>query len=200
MDLRTQASSCSSRTCPDGFRMHWGVEGDALVGEGLGRDSFGMRPSIPSPHPPPVDNSFSGWYIHSPTIIWDWFYFDKDSSDIYEAMHAIHVTNLHLYSGNTATPHAEHDGKYGARLRPWNWWDKCTGIIVYLVHRYSGGMHDSKVVWKRLKMKPGLVVYFLFLTRDSLRKWENEYKKKVVWLWEWWLTSLVLRGRRFVKS
>ena len=24
------------------------------------------------------------------------------------------------------------------------------------MHRYSGGMHDSKVVWKRLKMKPGL--------------------------------------------
>ena len=29
-------------------------------------------------------------------------------------------------------------------------------IIVYLMHRYSVGMHDSKVVWKRLKMKPGL--------------------------------------------
>jgi len=28
------------------------------------------------------------------------------------------------------------------------------GIIVYLMHRYSGGMRDSKVVWKRLKMKP----------------------------------------------
>ena len=24
--------------------------------------------------------------------------------------------------------------------------DKCMGIIVYLMHRYSGGMHDSKVV------------------------------------------------------
>jgi hypothetical protein len=22
------------------------------------------------------------------------------------------------------------------------------GIIVYLMHRHSGGMHDSKVVWK----------------------------------------------------
>ena len=48
--------------------------------------------------------------------------------------------------------------------------DKCTGIIVYLVHRYSDGMHDSKVVWKRLKMKPGLGVHFLFVTRDSFRK------------------------------
>jgi len=44
------------------------------------------------------------------------------------------------------------------------------GIIVYLVHRYAGGMHDSKVVWKRLKRKPGLGVHFLFVTRDSLRK------------------------------
>jgi len=44
------------------------------------------------------------------------------------------------------------------------------GIIVYLVHRYSGGMHDSEVVWKRLKMKPGLGVHFLFVTRDSLHK------------------------------
>jgi len=26
--------------------------------------------------------------------------------------------------------------------------DKCMGIIVYLMHRYSGGMHDLKVVWK----------------------------------------------------
>ena len=89
-------------------------------------------------------------------------------------------------------------GKLQQRL--WNWWDKCTGIIVYLVHRYSGGMHDSKVVWKWLKMKPGLGVHFVFVTRDSLRKWENEYKKNVVWLWEWWLMGLVLTGRWFVKS
>ena len=39
-----------------------------------------------------------------------------------------------------------------------------------------------------------------FSVRNSLRQWENEYKKNVVWLWEWWLMSLVLTGRRFVKS
>ena len=33
------------------------------------------------------------------------------------------------------------------------------------VHRYLGSMHDSKVVWKRLKMKPGLGVHFLFVMR-----------------------------------
>jgi len=44
------------------------------------------------------------------------------------------------------------------------------GIIVNLMQRYSGGMHDSKVVWKRLNMKPGLGVHFLFVTRYSLRK------------------------------
>ena len=85
------------------------------------------------------------------------------------------------------------------QLRQWNWWDNCTGIIDYLMHRYSGGMHNSKVVWKRLKVKTGLGVHFLFITRDSLRKWENEYKN-IVWLWEWWLMSLVLTGRWFVKS
>jgi len=140
------------------------------------------------------------------------------------------VTNLHLSSVNTATPHAEHDGKYGAMLcrlwedevavavrsrerslnsvlnsgklqpRRWNWCDKCTGIIVYLVHRYSDGMHDSKVVWERLKMKPVLGVHFLFVTRDSLWEWENEYKKNVVWLWEWWLMSLVLKTRARERS
>jgi hypothetical protein len=26
------------------------------------------------------------------------------------------------------------------------------GIVVYLLHRYSGGGHDSKMVWKRLKV------------------------------------------------
>ena len=31
-------------------------------------------------------------------------------------------------------------------------------------------------------MKPVLGVHFLFVTRDSLQKWENEYKKNVVWL------------------
>ena len=45
-------------------------------------------------------NPVSEWewtkYVHSPKIIWDWFYFDQDRSAIYEAMHAIHVTNLHL--------------------------------------------------------------------------------------------------------
>ena len=65
------------------------------------------------------------------------------------------------------------------QLRLWKWWDKCMGIIAYLVRRYSGGMHDSKVVWKRLEMKPGLGVHFLFVTRHSLRKWEDEYKKNV---------------------
>jgi len=34
-----------------------------------------------------------GTNVHSPTIIWDGFYFDKDRSDIYEAMQAIHMTN-----------------------------------------------------------------------------------------------------------
>ena len=133
-------------------------------------------------------------------------------------MHAIHVTSLHLIWQHRNAPtlsmtgnvvqvvrgrgHSSgmeqranikfwfKPGKLQQRL--WNWWDKCTGIIVYLVHRYSGGMHDSKVVWKRFKMKPCLGVHFLFVTRESLQKWENEYKKNAVWLWEWWLMSLVL--------
>ena len=44
------------------------------------------------------------------------------------------------------------------------------GIIVYLEDRYSGGMHDSKVVWKRLKMKPDLGVHFLFRNEGLIAK------------------------------
>ena len=51
------------------------------------------------------------------------------------------------------------------------------GITVYLMHRYSGGMHDLKVAWKQLKMKPALGVHFLFVTRDSLRERTNTRRK-----------------------
>jgi len=57
---------------------------------------------------------------------------------------------------------------------------KTAAETMEFMRQVYGGMHDSKVVWKRLEMKPGLGVHFLFITRDSLRKCENEYKKNVV--------------------
>ena len=52
------------------------------------------------------------------------------------------------------------------------------GIIFYLVHRHSGGMHDSKLVWKRLKMKPGLGVPFSVRNEGLIAKVREQIQEE----------------------